>query len=233
MKNKPAQRTGLLRLLSVLFALGVIAAGLGFGAKTYLNRTLDALTEESVLRNEALAEHPLRQAMSEEEIKDYVRKAVPVILRQDKTEIKALVREALEMMIRNSAEDFRAYYTRDEEKYRERIGRATEQVLANEEFTRGLQELTRKVKQQPALRRLLLAIALHSREITAAGAALAGLALLLWLILGGISAGVLRSGLLPALLVSAACAGAVLLLAATREPVHPGIDIGAFIAKYI
>lgn len=233
MKKKPVRRAGLLRLLSVFIALGVVAGGLGLGAKTYLDRTLDAMAEEGILRNEALADHPLRKAMSGQEIKEYVREYFPVIMRQDEAGLRAFVRKAEDLMIRNSPDDFRTYAMRDEAKYRELLDRATEELLAKEEFTGGLKELVGKIRQQLGARWYLLEAALHSREITIAGFALAAAALLLWLILGGFSAGVVRSGFLPGLLVSAACAGAILFAAGKIAPAYyKGIDIAAFIARY-
>ncbi len=233
-KKKEMKRAGLPRLLAVLFALGVIAAALGLGAKTYLDRTLDTLAEEGVIRNESLADHPLRKALSEQEIKDYIRESFPVILQQDRAGLEAFVRKAQDLMIRNSPDDFRTYAMHDEAKYQNLLDRATAEILAKDEFTGGLKELVSKARQKLGLRWILLEAALHSREIMIAGAALAALSLLLWFILGGVSAGVVRGGLIPVLLVSAACAAAILLLAAKMAPASSqGIDIAEFIAKYI
>ena len=129
LKNKPKKRVGLLRFLSALFALGIIAAGIGFGAKTYLDRTLDNMAEEGILRNEALADHPLRQALDGQEIKEYVREFFPVIYRQDEAGLEARVRKSLDLMIQNSPEDFRNYTMRDEAKYQDLLDRAAAQVM--------------------------------------------------------------------------------------------------------
>ena len=234
MKNRSMKRLRLLRFLSALFALGIIAAGIGFGAKTYLDRTLDNMAEEGILRNEALADHPLRQALDGQEIKEYVREFFPVIYRQDEAGLEGLVRKSMDLMIQNSPEDFRNYTMRDEAKYQDLLDRAAGQVMENEEFRGSLKSLVEKGRQKLGLRRYLLEAALHHREVTIAGAALAAVALLLWLLLGGISAGVLRSGFLPALLIAAVCAGAILYAAGHLAPAYSrDIDFAAIILQYI
>ena len=222
MKQKPARKTGLLRLLSVLFALGVLTAGLGTGAKIYLDRSLDAMAEEAILRNEALADHPIRQALGADEIKAYVREFFPAVLRQDKTGLKPLVRKAQDLMIRNAPEDFRTYAMRDAAKYEDLLDRAAEAVLSDGAFTEKLREITEKTRTRLGVRWYLLEAALYSRPLTVAGAALSAAALLMWLLLGGVSAGMIKTGMLPALLLSAACAGAMLLAAGNLAPASPG-----------
>lgn len=234
MKNQQIKRVGLLRFLSVLFALGIIAGSIGFGAKIYLDRSLDYMAEEGILRNEALADHPLRQALNEQEIKEYVREFFPVIFRQDEAGLETLVRKSLDLMIRNSPEDFRNYAMRDEAKYRDLLDRSTAKVLENEEFSGSLQVLAEKSRQKLGFRRYLLEAALYHREVTIGGAALAAVSLLLWLVLGGISAGVVRTGFLPALLISAVCAGAILFTAGDMTPYYSrDIDFAAIILQYI
>lgn len=232
MAKKTAKKTGLLRFLAVLFVLGIIAGSLGIGMKIYYDRTLDAVTEEGIIRNEALADHPLNRVLSEQEIRDYVREFTPAIIRQDEAGLRKFVRTSIDLVIRNSAEDFRAYYTRDEAKYQERLDQATEKALADEKFTGGLKDFTAKIRNRLGILWHLLKIVWYHQEIMVAGFALAALSLLLWFFCGGASAGILRGGLLPALLISAVCATAILLLAMKMSPVYPReIDIGSFITE--
>ena len=233
MKKEMPRKTGLQRFLAVLFVLGIIAGSLGLGEKIYYDRTLDAVTEEGIIRNAALAEHPLNRTLSEQEIKDYVKEFAPAIIRQDEAGLKAFIRKSLDLVIRNSADDFRAYYMRDEAKYRERLDQAAEKALADEEFMGGLQEFAASFRNKLGILWHLLKIVWYSGEITIAGFALAGLSLLLWFLCGGVSAGPVRGGLVPALLVSIACAGAILFLALKMPPANlQGLDIGSFIAEY-
>ena len=233
MTEKPVRKAGVPRFLAVLFVLGIIAGCLGAGLKIYYDRTLDAMTEEGIIRNGALADHAVRQALSEQEIRDYVKEFATMIIRQDEADMRAIVRKSLELVIQNSPDDFRIYYTWDEAIYKERLDKVTEKVLTDGEFTSDLKDLTAKFRNRLGFRWYLLKVVLYSREIMIAGFVLAAAALILWFVFGGVSAGMVRGGLVPALLIAAACAGAILLLALKAPPAYSReFDIGSFIARH-
>ena len=221
-RQKPAKArkkegpVGLLRLLSFLFAVGLVVLAAGFGSQLYFNRTYTTLHEDAISDIMQLYSSSGKKTVSELDEK---------LIDKNETEIKALILSAIaedakgtkkaakDLIVRlmKSTDKLSAIYKDEKDEITKALDDFSD-ALDDKLVREYAKEINKRCGEEFGIRWIIIRISSKATLLMIAGGALAGLALLLWLFLHGPSTGLTRSGFLPALCVAVVLIAAIIIL---------------------
>ncbi len=246
---------GLLRFLSVLLALGIIVAAVGFGGWLYVGRTVDSLIDESLKKSKEpyqeiidnkdsypsyRVENAEKQLKQMDEVKEKfyepfkgdIRNFLSAVIAEDpqglKNTAKGFVtsllqnpdrlKSAFEMAVSASSSsvsfDFpsstiKEFYSENKSDINELMDDMLKDI-DNSALREPMEKVGQIGSEEFGFRWFMLKIGAKGILITIIGGAVAVLSLLLWLLLGGPSAGAGRTGFAPMLIIALVLAAAII-----------------------
>lgn len=214
--EKPARHLGLLRLLSVLFALGLIAAAIGIGCQLYFDRTYDkihdsVLNEIKEIYQDSEQDTTLISSMDNKVVarnKTDIRSLIAAMVREDPKSLKTALKNTLIDVIRDT-DELSEIYSASSDDIKTFVSDLADSV-EDQLILEYAKEFNRECSQEFGFRWLMLQVGVRSRLVVVAGGGLALLCFLLWLILHGPSAGAARSWFVPMLVIALLLAAAVI-----------------------
>ena len=219
-EKKPVRHLGILRILSLLFALGLIVCAAGFGARLYFDRTYDCLHDELIAK---AAES--NSSGSGAQAAGTISTIDNEIIKKSKGEIREVLAAALcedAGRLKNAVKALAVHLLKDMDGLSEIYNGQKDEINAllsdflnavdNKTLREPISLYSKDIGKEVGIRWLLLQIGARSMLLVIAGGGLAVLSLILWLVLGGPSAGAVRSFFLPALIVALVLAAAAIVL---------------------
>ena len=197
----PVKNRGWLKLLSLIFALGLLAAAVGLAGNIYFDRSWKEITKDS---KQSETNYAL-----DAQFEDLAKRLIKAEIRQDPAEFRKIMLEGNHLD---------GYYG-DDRKY----GNADNDAIIKE-WMKAYNEFCDK---SFGYRWTIMKVGAYGDTLLLIGGITAGAALLLWLILGGTRAGLSRTTVMP-VLVMVIIWGAGLMLAAL---VIAPVDIAALRGK--
>lgn len=200
-QKKPARHVGLLRLLSLLFALGLIVLAAGIGGNVYLNRFIDESAQNVELSSK---ERSL---------------TVSGITASINRDAKAYKKAAKELLLYSLKEAYPDQYSQN----KDQINEAFDTYLSSiddSELREAMKEDYDANSKEYGFRWFILWIGANASLLMIVGGALAGVTLILWFVFGGASAGPGKTWLLPLLLVAVLLAAGIIVPCFLIEPIE-------------
>lgn len=214
--EKPVRHLGLLRLLSVLFALGLIAAAIGIGCQLYFDRTYDkihdsALNEIKEAYQGSGQDTEMISSMDNKVVarnKADIRSLIAAMVREDPKGLKTALKNTLIDVIRDT-DELSEIYSASSDDIKTFVSDLADSV-EDQLILEYAKEFNKECSQEFGLRWLMLQVGARSLLVAIIGGGLALLCFLLWLILRGPSAGAARSWFVPMLVIALLLAAAII-----------------------
>ena len=183
--NRKVQNQGLLKLLSLVFALGLLALAIGLGSSIYQDRSYRETLKDFDGTNQE---------------KELAERSMTSIIREDPTEFLNLSREMLHIS---------GTYQFD----------GTLNNIQKDVILNRMKQFNETVEKRAGYRWYFIKVGTMSDPFIIGGGSALGVALVLWLILGGTKAGLSRTTILPMLVMILIWAACIMLLAFVISPV--------------
>ena len=214
--EKPVRHLGLLRLLSILFALGLIAAAVGIGCQLYFDRSYDKIHDSALAEIRETYKDSEQNTEVVNSIDDKVvarnkadiRSLIAAMVREDPKGLKTALKNTLIDVIRDT-DELSEIYSASSDNIKTFVSDLADSV-EDQLILEYAKEFNKECSQEFGFRWLMLQVGARSLLVVMIGGGLALLCFLLWLILHGPSAGAARSWFVPMLVIALLLAAAII-----------------------